>query len=296
MSDPNAYYARGLGVEMYDLFTGGGLLDGDIAFYQEQARRFGGPILELACGTGRILSPLVAAGHDVVGLDRSRAMLDMAAAKPGLGAVLHEGDMRDFRIDRSFALIIVAARSFQHLVEPAEQRAALSCARRHLRPDGHLILDLFDPKFELLFDPAPSAAPAREACHPITGRLVRRSIVARETDKLRQTVKETRASRNWMRPARCARARRRRGRCAGACARKCSISSSSAALRRLPSFRISKVRHRPMAGSSFGSRVRSDAHPRRYYQSRKSLALAIRTAVANAGMHGLGFAEMAFGR
>jgi SAM-dependent methyltransferase len=191
MSDPNAYYAQGLGVETYDLFTGGGLLEGDVDFYLEQARGFGGPILELACGTGRILSPLAQAGHDVLGLDLSRAMLDRAALKPGLAAVLRQGDMRDFSIERSFALIIIAARSFQHLVDPAGQRAALSCARRHLRAGGHLILDLFDPKFELLFDPRPSAVPPREARHPETGEWVRRSVVARDTDPLHQTVKET---------------------------------------------------------------------------------------------------------
>lgn len=195
MSDPNAYYADGLGVAMYDLFTGGGLLEGDVDFYVEQARRFGGPILELAVGTGRILLPLAAAGHEVVGLDRSPAMLAMARtrfkARPEFNAQLVEGDMRRFDLSRSFTLIIIAARSFQHLVEPADQRAALSCARRHLQPGGHLILDLFDPNFELLFDPSPAAVPSREARNPETGRLVRRTIARRETDRLRQTIKET---------------------------------------------------------------------------------------------------------
>jgi len=195
MSDPNAYYADGLGVAMYDLFTGGGLLEGDVDFYLEHARHFGGPILELAAGTGRILLPLAAAGHDVVGLDRSPAMLGIASAKlaarPELRARLVEGDMRDFDLNRTFALVIIAARSFQHLVEPADQRAALSCVRRHLQPGGHLILDLFDPNFALLFDPSPAALPPREARNPQTERLVRRSIVGREADKLRQTIKET---------------------------------------------------------------------------------------------------------
>jgi SAM-dependent methyltransferase len=190
MSNPNAYYAAGLGVAMYDLFTGGGLLAGDVEFYLEQARRYGGPILELGCGTGRILSPLAQAGYEVAGLDLSRAMLDQAAAKPELHGRVLEGDMRDFNIDRSFALIIIAARSFQHLIEPADQRAALSCVRRHLSLGGHLVLDMFDPNFELLFDPRPVAVPVREARHPQTGQLVRRSVVGRETDKLRQTIKE----------------------------------------------------------------------------------------------------------
>lgn len=57
-ANPNAYYAGGLGVELYDLFTGGGLLAGDVEFYVESAQRFGGPILELGIGTARVLIPL----------------------------------------------------------------------------------------------------------------------------------------------------------------------------------------------------------------------------------------------
>ncbi|AGA07310.1 SAM-dependent methyltransferase [Sinorhizobium meliloti] len=59
----------GLGVELYDLFTGGGLLTGDVEFYLDSARRFGGPILELWTGTGRVLIRLADAGHEVVGMD-----------------------------------------------------------------------------------------------------------------------------------------------------------------------------------------------------------------------------------
>ena len=100
--DPNAYYAGGLGVEMYDLFTGGGLLAGDVEFYLHCARRFGGPILELGTGTGRILMPLAEAGHEIVGLDFSPAMLAIAAAKLGARPELAdrvrlvEGDMTGF--------------------------------------------------------------------------------------------------------------------------------------------------------------------------------------------------------
>lgn len=118
ITDPNAYYAGGLGVELYDLFTGGGLLAGDIEFYLEYARRFGGPILELRTGTGRVLVPLAEAGHEVVGMDLSRPMLDRAAAKlrerPELRhhVRLVEGDMTSFDLDQRFALAFVPARSF----------------------------------------------------------------------------------------------------------------------------------------------------------------------------------------
>lgn len=195
MTDPNAYYAGGLGVELYDLFTGGGLLTGDVEFYLDSARRFGGPILELGTGTGRVLIPLADAGHEVVGVDLSRPMLDRAAVKlrerpePTSRVRLVEGDMTSFDLDQQFALALVPARSFQHVATPEGQRLALNCIRRHLLPGGHLILDLFDPNFELLFG-NDSKAPPREAQRPRSGHLVRRTVVARDTDPFRQTVHE----------------------------------------------------------------------------------------------------------
>jgi SAM-dependent methyltransferase len=197
MTDPNAYYAHGPGVAMYDLFTGGGLLAGDVEFYLDCARRFGSPILELGTGTGRILIPLAEAGYEVVGLDLSRAMLGVAAAKlderPEVAdrVRLVEGDMTNFDLGQRFALAIIPARSFQHVVTPAGQRETLRCVRRHLMPSGHLILDLFDPNFELLFANDSTDLPSREARDPRSGHLVRRTVVARHNDPLRQTVQET---------------------------------------------------------------------------------------------------------
>jgi SAM-dependent methyltransferase len=196
MIDPNAYYQRGLAVEMYDLFTGQGLLAGDIAFYLDCAKRFGGPILELGAGTGRILLPLAEAGYDVTGLDMSPAMPAVAAAKlaqrPALRDRLRlmEGDMTGFDLYRHFALIIVSARSFQHIVTPEGQRTALQCMRRHLLPGGHLVLDLFDANFELLFAKHDAGPAPREARRPSSGQLVRRTVTARHNDPLRQTIRE----------------------------------------------------------------------------------------------------------
>jgi SAM-dependent methyltransferase len=197
MADPNAYYSGGLSVTTYDLFTAGGLLEGDIEFYLDCARRFGGPVLELGTGTGRILIPLAAAGYEVFGLDASPAMLGVAAGKlretPDASANAHiaEGDMRDFDLGRRFSLIIIPARSFQHVLTPEGQRATLRCVHQHLEPSGHLILDLFDPNFEMLFAEGPVKFPSREAPLPNSDHLVRRTLVARRTDPLRQTVEET---------------------------------------------------------------------------------------------------------
>lgn len=193
ITDPNA--AGGLGVELYDLFTGRGLLAGDVEFYLDSARRFGGPILELGTGSGRVLIPLADAGYAVVGLDLSRSMLDQAAAKlrerPELAnrVRLVEGDMTSFDLEQRFALALVPARSFQHVVTPEGQRMALTCIRRHLVAGGHLILDLFDRNFELLLGGDSKASP-HEAQHPRSGHLIRRTVVARHTDPFQQTVHE----------------------------------------------------------------------------------------------------------
>ncbi|MBP6545777.1 MAG: class I SAM-dependent methyltransferase, partial [Phenylobacterium sp.] len=80
--NPNAFYGGGLAVESYDLFAAqNSNLAGDIDFYLDLARDRGGKVLELACGTGRILTPLVEAGFEVTGVDISRAMLDLADRK-----------------------------------------------------------------------------------------------------------------------------------------------------------------------------------------------------------------------
>ena len=85
----------------------------DIPFYVEAARESEGPVLELGCGTGRVTIPIARAGVDIVGMDSSEAMLDVARRKvaetaSGGGAItLIHGDMRDFSLDSSFGLVII---------------------------------------------------------------------------------------------------------------------------------------------------------------------------------------------
>jgi|SRR5262245_5845437 len=197
MTDPNAYYAGGLGVASYDALVGdGGPIAGDVAFYLDCAQRYGGPILELAAGTGRVLISLAKAGYEVVGLDLSGAMLQVARAKArrdsqAAGRIqLAEGDMRDFSLRRQFSLALIPARAFQHVVEPEDQRRTLRCIHTHLKPGGHLVVDLFDANFELLAVPAEDM-PVRSALHPDSGNLIRRTVIARHNDFYRQVVRET---------------------------------------------------------------------------------------------------------
>jgi SAM-dependent methyltransferase len=192
------YYDGGPSVEFYDLRTTDGPdtpIHGDVAFYLGQARRAGGPILDLACGTGRVAVPLARAGFDVTAVDRSPGMLAIARAKlraaPGPRVRFVRGSMTRFAVPGRFALAIIAFRAFQHLLTVREQRACLDRVRHHLRRDGRLIVHLFDPRLEYCL-PQRSAPPMRTTVHDsATGQDVSVSIADRRNDPVSQTFSET---------------------------------------------------------------------------------------------------------
>jgi SAM-dependent methyltransferase len=125
---------------------------GDVTFYVDAAREGGGPVLELGCGTGRILLPTARAGVEIVGIDLSETMLAACRRKLALEpvevqarATLHLDDMRSFDLGSKFKLVTTPFRSFQHLLMVEEQLACLERVHRHLMPGGSLILDIFNP-------------------------------------------------------------------------------------------------------------------------------------------------------
>lgn len=129
----------------------------DVAFFVEAASSAGGPVLELGCGSGRVLIPTARAGVDVVGLDASAEMLGVCAARlreePDTvrqRVTLVHGDMRAFDLGRTFALITIPFRPFQHLLTVDDQLACLASVRRHLADDGRLIFDVFNPSLDSL--------------------------------------------------------------------------------------------------------------------------------------------------
>jgi len=129
----------------------------DIGFYVEMGQKTGGPVLELGCGTGRVLIPMARAGLEIMGLDISPAMLSvcveqLAREPEELRSRVHliQGDMRSFDLGRLFALVTIPFRAFQHLLAPEEQLDCLRCIHRHLSASGLLILDLFNPSMERL--------------------------------------------------------------------------------------------------------------------------------------------------
>ena len=198
------FYAKGLAVDFYDrLYPGhlaGTSVEGDIHFYRAQARRVQGPILELGVGTGRVALPLAAAGHRIVGVDLSRWMLAAAARKAAaLGLTdritFVRQDMAKLRLGaRRFPLALIPFRAFQHLLTPAAQRACLTAVRRHLRPRGRLIVDLFDPRLDYCvptYTKGGGGGPKVEQYpDPARNRHLEIRYLSRANDPLRQVLTE----------------------------------------------------------------------------------------------------------
>ncbi|HET7035222.1 MAG TPA: class I SAM-dependent methyltransferase [Thermomicrobiaceae bacterium] len=180
-------WGNALLAQLYDVFP----FDADIPFYQELAGREA-QVLELACGTGRVLVPLAAAGHEITGLDASPHMLALARAK--LAAVgpqvaeranLVEGDMRGFSLDREFDLAIIAAKSIAYLTDRREQLQALRAVTAHLRPGGRLALDLLHPAPAFLAE-RPGSLRQDVAQVLADGRLVARTETLVDNDRAAQ--------------------------------------------------------------------------------------------------------------
>jgi SAM-dependent methyltransferase len=115
------------------------------------AAETGGGILELGCGTGRLLAPLAAQGHDVTGIDVSAALLAIAQRKlstadAGSHVQLVQSDMRHYDLPRKdYNFAFCTSNTFMHLTRPQDQLQALRNTYRHLRPGAALLIDLFNP-------------------------------------------------------------------------------------------------------------------------------------------------------
>src|SRR3954469_19733402 len=111
----------------------------DVAFYLEEARRSGGPVVELGVGTGRIAVPIAADGIRVIGVDSSRGMLEVCARRAALAGVdvdLRVGDLRETPVQEQVPLVICPFRSLLHMQTDEERRGAFRAVRKLLEPGG----------------------------------------------------------------------------------------------------------------------------------------------------------------
>ncbi len=157
---------------------------GEIDFYRQLAERTkseGRRVLEVACGTGRIAIRLAKEGVDVVGLDLSLAMLEVAKEKSaGITNVRWvQGDMRSFELVEVFRLAIIPGHAFQNILTPHDQIACLQSIKRHLEPNATLVVHLdhqnVDWLGDLLRDKGSVFEEAERFMHPATGRQIRTS-------------------------------------------------------------------------------------------------------------------------
>ena len=125
----------------------------DVEFYVTEARASGGPVVELACGTGRISIPIAKAGMRLIGVDASAGMLEVAQEYGRAEGVeelldLRLGDMREPPVTERVPLVLIPFRSLLHMTTEADRLQALGAARELLAERGRIVFDVFAPSRE----------------------------------------------------------------------------------------------------------------------------------------------------
>jgi SAM-dependent methyltransferase len=130
---------------------------GDIEFFKDCALESGGPVLELGCGTGRVLIPTARAGVNITGLDLSAEMLALCRVKlekepedVRARTTIVQADMSNFTLRQRFSLVTITFGPFNNLLTVRDQLNCLACIRRHLKTGGRLVFDVFLAKPEEL--------------------------------------------------------------------------------------------------------------------------------------------------
>jgi SAM-dependent methyltransferase len=145
-------------------------------FYVTLAREANGPVLDVACGTGRILLPCLQAGVDIEGLDLFEPMLKTLRAKAaalGLTPTLHQADMSDFSLAHHYRLVMIPFNAFIHNMTQETQIRCLRLCREHLLSGGSLTFDTFFPSLEIVGVPEKTRVLEGEIPHPQTGLPIR---------------------------------------------------------------------------------------------------------------------------
>jgi len=143
--------------------------------YVALAREAGDPVLELGCGTGRLLLPLARDGIAITGIDSSPDMLDRCLAKleaedEAVRGRVHlvQAGLTDFRLEEEFGLVFLACNTANHLLEPEDAIACFRRAADHLRPGGLLVIDNSVPDFAAMAE-ADGVEEAADYVNPVTG-------------------------------------------------------------------------------------------------------------------------------
>jgi SAM-dependent methyltransferase len=152
-------------------------------------------MLEVACGTGRVLLPIARSGVPIDGVDLSSELLGVLKAKLACEpeevrnrVALHEGDMRELCLEQAYRLVIVPFRSLQHLDTVDDQLRAFTSSARHVVPGGCFAFNVFYPDYRLL-EELGTETQELEWIEPDDASLtVRRFYRRKAVDRLRQVV------------------------------------------------------------------------------------------------------------
>lgn len=137
------YEYRGLMAQSWDLLRGDTSQWEDTIFFKQLVPKTGDPVLDVGCGTGRLLLPFMQDGIDIDGVDNSPEMLDILrqkAVEMGLHPNAYLQTMQDLALPRKYKTILVPSSSFQLLIDPADAREAISRFYGHLLPGGTLAM------------------------------------------------------------------------------------------------------------------------------------------------------------
>ena len=141
MARPDYEY-QGLMAQAWDVLRGDTSTWADRFFYRDAIARYGQPVLDVGCGTGRLLLDYLAQGIDVDGVDNSPEMLALCRAKAqarGLAPQLYEQALETLALPRTYRTIIIPSSTLQLIVEPALVEEALRRVGRHLAPGGAVL-------------------------------------------------------------------------------------------------------------------------------------------------------------
>ena len=116
----------------------------------------GNTVLELACGTGRLAYSLVRDGADYTGIDVSAdfaALAKKKLIKAGNTVSIIPGDMRNFKLNKTFDLIFIGFNSFLHLLSDQDAISCLECVKKHMHKNSRFLIDIFTPNPLFLYRP-----------------------------------------------------------------------------------------------------------------------------------------------
>lgn len=171
------------------------LAEKEKAWYIKYAQRVGGTVLELACGSGRLLTAIAEAGYDVEGMDLSSSMIRLASERisqlssdVACRVVLCHADINAFELYRRFGIIVIADNSFREFGTRRQQLSSLGCVYRHLRSDGKLMVTVHRFKPSEFVGGKRLSDWSKPVHHPVTHDLVKRKVEAELIENGRRTL------------------------------------------------------------------------------------------------------------